>query len=334
VVVKHLVSLLLAICCLLLPAVAVAMPVGAITNDAGIRIGMKDIPERGDYPLKIHSRYCAEDATYAAARESILVPNGISNDRRMPAGEVLDVRCKSLRSSWKAFPVYAAEGSSPLLKQVNAKLNEANAKLVSIEKEMVSLKASIADIPPTVQRNVFAVYPQAVPWWKSTVFWNFVILAVIILLLLAALAGQPYYQRTVLRRNPDPLAGPLERGTVARDVRGREAWVTDATYRSVWTERADDLNEARVYVAVGTASRDLRLFRYLVPRTTTEGYRLIHPGESKDLQVIADQVLEAVDRYIGNVPWSSDVEKRYVEAAIADGRLKEIRPSRGRPAIL
>lgn len=319
--------MLAVLCCsLLLPTVTTASPVGAITNAAGERIGMQDVPDRGDYPEKIHRRYCSENPTFPAIKASVMTPNSIKDARRMPAGDVLDVRCKELRTVWKTLPVFASD-SSAQLKTVSAQLRDLNTKLDGFGKELTSLKVAVADLPPAVQRSL--VPPERALFWKTHTFWQYVLFALVIALLAANLYGQPYYREVITGRRIYADEGPVAPGfrSTARNTYREPRERQSNPYRTAWVEHPEnDPNSLQIFVAVETDERRLRLFRYETTKIVgSNAYPgLLRPGEARDELVLANDVLGAVERYCGTITTVSAEERRWLDAALHDGRLREI----------
>lgn len=307
---------LILVCTLLLPGALQAIPVGALTNAAGERVGMQDIPDWGDTPGKIHRRYCAERATLPAIWASTLMPNGIKSDRRMPAYESLDVRCTHLRASWKELPL-SAQSSKELmevkteLEGVKVAFAAAKAESSRILAELQSLKTEVKTIPQTVLLGM-PVVPSSPPWWQEPVFWMVVLLVLLFPLMLALFL-------LLLRMRRSEQARAAERTSASLAA-------TPPTAGSVWGQPASG-GAARLSIAVWDESmQGQRLFQYSVPQQSDRSYTDILLRQWSTLEELGSAVYATLSRFCGNAMGGNTrpFDSNDVERAKDNGVLIEI----------
>ncbi len=301
---------------LLLSGMVQAIPVGALTDSAGERVGMQDIPDWGDTPGKIHRRYCAERATLPAIWASTLTPNGIKSDRRMPAYESLDVRCTHLRASWKELPLFAQSSKElaevkATLEQVSAALAMAKAESSRILAELQSLKTEVKTIPQTVLLGM-PVVPSSPPWWQEPVFWMVLLLTLLMLALLLLLLR--------MRRS--------EQARAAAERTSASLAAISPTAGSVWVKPANGEAACLLIAVWDDSMRGQRLFQYSVPQQSDKSYVDILFRQWSTLEDLGSAVYATLSRYCGNTMGGNTrpFDPNDVERAKSRGLLIEMPP--------
>lgn len=302
---------------LLLPGVVQAKAVATLADATGERVAILDLPKWGDIPGRTHRRYCVEPATLPAIWASTLTPNGIKSDKRMLAGELIEVRCVELRKAWKEkrLRAYAVQ-SSGAPAEAKAALEQTNAALAATKAELAKAQAALAVARAESVRNASEVkrleaeihaVPPSPSWWQDYRFW--MVLASGLLLLAVTLFW-------VLRKARNQQARVAERATVA-------SWTaTSPVTGGVWVApTAGELTQLFLTVR-DSKTEELRLFGY----TTTNGgsYTDLLLKQWSTVRELGREMYTILTRYCSAAMHPS--ESRQVEQAKAAGMLVEMQP--------
>ena len=295
--------ILWALCCSLPVG---AIPVGAVTDSAGVRVGIWDMSERRDTPWKLHQRYCLEKATLRSVAASVLQPNGIVNDRQMPAWEKLRVQCQDMRPAWKEM-VFPDEQSQVV--RGNQQRTEALQKRVQeLGVQVGQLTTQVASLMGEAQRQRTIPVAAQEPLGENYRLWSMV-------LLVAILVGFGLLARYVFRVRQKQQRAVQGRASVAylREVSPRDIAVT--------------------VVLPDPRGTGLRVFRYQAAKAEA-GYPVLRssgPGQEA-LRLLAgerltQEVQGSLERYLYQRSDPRYLEERgFIDKALAENRLVELTP--------
>lgn len=312
----------------LMPLWAWPYVVSAAVDDTGKRIAIWEVPRKGETPTSLHRRYCGEPSSAKAVWDAVLTPNGITNDRRMPAHEPLQIRCQEFRTVWQSVPLFT--GTDPkLIKQVSALESEVAQFRASAARENETLRAKLAEMttPVTGPQETVIVWDGPVRWmflvWVLIAFALIVIAAALIRSMVTVAQERELSGNRTARRGGFGFAA-----TEPPSLQPEPAMV-------VPPPQFEPERDGKLPVTVSIRDRQgnrLRKFQYAAPKLTGGGYQSLRSNPSPLFvttqdsgQAIAADVREALELYVNRPLTSSTVEVRLeVDQAIRDGRLTEL----------